>query len=218
MKRLLVLLAVAVATAAPVASAPAQHAASVAAAPAVAPVHAGPIDSIRAGDVIRLRIWREPDLSGEFPVDVQGQVTLPKLGPMQVGGSPADSVRTKLVESYSQFLRQASVDVTVLRRVRVAGAVRNPGLFTVDPTITVGDVLVLAGGALPEGDLHHVRLVRDGVRVSGAVARDANIGALAVRSGDQLEVPQRSWASRNVGAISAIIGSSAFLISSIFRR
>lgn len=190
----------------------------VTAAVADVPGAAPSLDPIRPGDVIRLRVWREPDLSGEFPVDLSGQVTLPKLGAMHVATAPGDSLRAVLVAAYGRFLRQASVDVTVLRRVRVAGAVRTPGLYTVDPTITIGDVLVLAGGATPEGDVRRVRLVRDGARVGGALSRDANLGAVAIRSGDQLEVPERAWASRNVGAIGAIIGSSAFLVSALLRR
>src|SRR5579859_2458293 len=55
------------------------------------------------GDVIRLRIWREPDLSGEFPVDESGTAVFPKLGPTKVGSITADSLRSLLVSTYSQY-------------------------------------------------------------------------------------------------------------------
>src|SRR6266704_165227 len=42
---------------------------------------------IRPGDVVRLRIWREPDLSGEFTVDETGTVVLPKLGAVTITGA-----------------------------------------------------------------------------------------------------------------------------------
>ena len=44
--------------------------------------------SIEAGDVVRVRIWREPGLDGDFQVDEQGRLTLPLLGTRAVAGVP----------------------------------------------------------------------------------------------------------------------------------
>ena len=43
---------------------------------------------LRSGDALRLRIWREPDLSGDFTIDDDGVVTLPKIGRVQAAGEP----------------------------------------------------------------------------------------------------------------------------------
>jgi protein involved in polysaccharide export with SLBB domain len=43
---------------------------------------------LQPGDMIRVAIWREEDLSGEFPVDVDGTVTFPLLGERSVAGMP----------------------------------------------------------------------------------------------------------------------------------
>ncbi len=40
--------------------------------------------TIQPGDVIRLRIWREPDMSGEFQVDEGGLVIFPRIGEYRV--------------------------------------------------------------------------------------------------------------------------------------
>ncbi|HMI57035.1 MAG TPA: polysaccharide biosynthesis/export family protein, partial [Gemmatimonadaceae bacterium] len=42
------------------------------------------------GDAISLKIWREPDLSGEFSVDESSVVVLPKVGPLNVRGITSD--------------------------------------------------------------------------------------------------------------------------------
>src|ERR1700677_767450 len=45
------------------------------------------------GDIVRLRIWREPDLSGDFPVDERGTVVFPKIGPTAVAAMTTDSLK-----------------------------------------------------------------------------------------------------------------------------
>ena len=47
-------------------------------------------------------------------------------------------------------------------RVRIGGAVRNPGFFNVDPTLTVSGALAMAGGPTPQGQLDKVWVFRDG--------------------------------------------------------
>ena len=183
----------------------------------VAAAQAGSGDPLRPGDVVRLRIWREPDLSGEFPVGAGGEVVLPKVGPMPVAGQPADTVRARVVRAYTAFLQHSSVDVVLLRRVQVTGAVRNPGLYNVDPTMTVSDALALAGGTTPQGEPDRVALFRGGERVDVRLTGSTPIAASAVRSGDQLVVPERSWLSRNTGVVAAAITGGVSLLIALVR-
>src|SRR5256885_15464186 len=82
-----------------------------------------PDDALRPGDVVRLRIYREPDLSGEFPVNEQGVVAFPRLGEIRISEWPADSIRTRLTKSFGEFLREPVVEVTLLRRIAIYGFV-----------------------------------------------------------------------------------------------
>jgi polysaccharide export outer membrane protein len=118
--------------------------------------------ALRPGDVVRLRIWREPDLSGDFAVNESGVVVLPKVGPLQVTSEDPRSLKTRLVKAYEVYLNQVSIDVVLLRRVQVLGAVRNPGLYQVDPTMVLSDLLALAGGSTSQGNLKGVQLLRNG--------------------------------------------------------
>ena len=173
---------------------------------------------LRPGDVIRLRIWREPDLSGDFPVDETGTVTFPKIGTFRVFDYTTAALKTKLLESYAVYLRNPSVEVTMLRRINVLGAVQHPGLYPIDPTMTIADALAMAGGATPSGDQHHVVLVRNGVRVTEALSAETSIAETALRSGDQLFVPERSFIVRNSGLVAASLSVTASLIIALFLR
>ena len=159
---------------------------------------AGPL---RPGDLIRLRIWREPDFSGDFPVDESGVVVLPRLGALDVSAVAPESLKARLVREYRTFLSHAAVEVAYLRRVQIVGAVQKPGLYLVEPVMTVSDALALAGGVLPNGREDKVEIIRAGERLPGAISGRLLISRSPVQSGDQLYVPQRGWLSRNVGVV-----------------
>jgi polysaccharide export outer membrane protein len=179
-----------------------------------APVAGG----IQPGDLIRLQIWREPDLSGEFPVDRGGIVTFPKLGPMDVTAESAESLQAKLVAGYQEFLRNPSITVTLLRRINVLGAVKSPGLYPVDPTMTIADAVAMAGGATPDGNRREIELMRGGEKIAVRLTDAVRIADLPLRSGDQLFVPERSWVSRNPGVIATAVSAGVSLIIAVFIR
>src|SRR5262245_21975638 len=120
--------------------------------------------TLRPGDVLRLRIWREPDWSGDYQVDETGRAVLPRLGATTVVGVPANQLRDQLVERYREFLNNPSVGVIPLRRISVLGAVRNPGMFPVDPSVTLGQAANVAGGPVTDGKRNVVELRRGGTR------------------------------------------------------
>ena len=185
--------------------------------PSIAP--ASPTGSLlRPGDVVRLRIWREPDLSGEFAVDETGVATFPKLGPFNVLDYSPESLKQKLLENYAEYLRNPSVEVTVLRRINIFGAVQKPGLYPVDPTMTIADALAIAGGATPMGDHHKVELIRGGDRITERLPSTTKIGETPLRSGDQIFVPERNFIVRNAGLVATAVSVSASLFIALFLR
>jgi protein involved in polysaccharide export with SLBB domain len=174
-------------------------------------------DIVRPGDLIRLKIWREPDMSGDIAVDEGGVATLPRLGPLRVTNLPGDSLKRMLIRSYAKYLRDPSVDITVLRRITVLGAVRTPNVYHIEPTMTVADALALAGGAAPDGKLDQVELRRRGGGEPVKLSRRARLADTPIRSGDELYVPQRSWLSRNAGLVLAGVGTATSLLYFVFR-
>lgn len=151
---------------------------------------------LHPGDQIRISFEREPDLGGEFMVDETGHAVLPLLGRWPVTQYPAGRLKDTLTAEYDAQLRNQAVQIVLTRRVRVIGAVQRPGLYQVDPTMSFGDVVALAGGATDNGKPDEIRILRDGeeIRANLTVA-DPLLADL--RSGDQVMVPERSWFSRN---------------------
>lgn len=152
---------------------------------------------IRPGDVLRLKVWREPDLSGEIDVNADGTAVIPRLGPVQVAGYSGPDLRRLIETQLGEVLRDPTVDVTVLRRVRVLGAVVSPGLYALEPTMTIADAVAKAGGPNNAGRRDRVELIRKGELVEIELAPDAPLAALPIYSGDELRVPERSWFVRN---------------------
>ena len=163
------------------------------------------------GDALRLSFSGEPQLNGEYAIDETGTVALPLLGARVVTGRPAPVVKEELIEEYGKKTRNEDVQVVYLRRVRVLGEVRSPGLYRVDPTMSFGDALALAGGASADGNLEKVSLVRDGEEIARGIDVRGPVAA-TVQSGDQIYVPKTSWLSR-YGAV--VVGASISALGAI---
>jgi protein involved in polysaccharide export with SLBB domain len=170
------------------------------------------------GDLVRLRIWREPDLSGDFTVDETGSVVLPRIGAISVASDSPAELRERLTMEYSRYLSHTSVEVNVMRRVQILGAVRDPGLYPMDATMTVEDGLALAGGIATNGDLEDIELRRGGETLLVRLDRRSPIGAAGMRSGDQIYVPERGWMNRyQQGLVAAALSVTASLIVALVR-
>jgi len=165
-----------------------------------------------------LRIWREPDLSGDYDVDESGQAVFPKVGPLKVTGMSPEGLKDTLVKAYQVFLRNPAVEVRLLRRVNILGAVRTPGLYQVDPTMSLADAAALAGGAASDGSPDKVDLIRDGAKLPVVLSRKTRLADTPLQSGDQLYFRQRSWMSRNTGVLAGLLTATAGIIVTLATR
>lgn len=177
------------------------------------------VGGVRAGDLIRVWVWRESTLSGDFPVDSRGRVVLPLLGERTVAGEAAEALGDSLRTAFRRFITNPSINVTVLRRISVQGQVAKPGFYPVDATVSVADVIALAGGVSAAGDSRKIRLLRGGQVVVARLGPDAVVERSPVQSGDEIFVPERSFFSRNGVTLLWIAASSAatLLVSTLTR-
>jgi polysaccharide export outer membrane protein len=174
-------------------------------------------EAIRPGDAVRLAVWRHEDLTGDFPVNQYGVVVLPRLGEIDVSGETHRSLRERVIRALRETVVSPSIEVVVLKRIRVLGEVQEANVFLLDPTMTVADALAMAGGTTPQGRQGAVVLRRDGVALVADLAVDTRISEAAIRSGDELVVPQRSWFDRNsnalIGAGAGVLGLLVALVT-----
>jgi polysaccharide export outer membrane protein len=169
------------------------------------------------GDKVRLKIYRESELSGEFVVPEDGIVVFPKIGAVGVNRMSTDSLHSLLIAQYSKSLRDPAIEVTVLRRVNVVGAVRSPGFYYADPTVTVKGALALAGGTAPEGDKNKLELTRAGQRTMVSLKGTGTVADSPIQSGDQVSAPDRSWLSRNTALVVSGVTGLALIVVTIIR-
>jgi protein involved in polysaccharide export with SLBB domain len=167
------------------------------------------------GDILRVAIWREPNLSGDFQVDQDGTLVLPLLGKLQVSDRAWNVAKDDLMEDYLQELRNPSIELIPFRSVYVLGEVNLPGRYNVHPTNdNLAGAVSLAGGVTPDGDITHMRIIRDGVILLDGIVGEQRLAELGIRSGDQLFIGRRGWLDRNSTFIaSAILSLSGIVVA-----
>jgi protein involved in polysaccharide export with SLBB domain len=152
--------------------------------------------TLRPGDIVKVQVFGHDELSGEFPIDENDSLLLPIVGGFSIKDMTVADLRGRIRREYGQLYTQSFVSVTPLFRVAVLGEVVRPGLYSVDPTMTIYQVLAQAGGALRTGKENGMRLIRGGqqfsVPVNAAALASATLRELGVRSGDQIVVPRRA--------------------------
>jgi protein involved in polysaccharide export with SLBB domain len=185
--------------------------------PGVAAAQPVATDRLRPGDAIRLSVWMDSTMTGQFVIDSRGIVVLPRLGPREVAGQPAEQVRAAVAAELAAALPNPSIEVTMLRRVMVRGEVRQPGTFLLaSHEATVGDALSSAQGLTPDARRDRVLLVRGDEATLVRLGEGSRLAALPLQSGDELVVPVRSWLQRNPALVPALIsGAFSVLITAV---
>lgn len=103
-----------------------------------------------AGDKLRVTVYREPELSGEFTVNSAGAVALPLMGEVPVKGLTSSEVEAELTRRFASggLLRdpRISVDIYDYRTFAILGEVQRPGVFPAKDGVTLTDAVAMAGG------------------------------------------------------------------------
>ena len=102
-------------------------------------------------DVISIQVYKSPDLSlGGAVVRPDGVVTIPLVGDVVVAGQTPSQVRDDLKKRFSEFVKEATVNVTVAGfnsyRFIVSGQVNKSGSFSQKYYVTISEAVAMAGG------------------------------------------------------------------------
>jgi polysaccharide biosynthesis/export protein len=105
---------------------------------------------IGQGDMLRVFVWKEPELSGELQVRFDGKVTIPLLGDVEAAGRTPEQLAGEVSKAFRKFLAAPQVTIGVVSannaRFFVLGQVSRPGDFPLRGRTTVLQGLALAGG------------------------------------------------------------------------
>jgi polysaccharide biosynthesis/export protein len=127
------------------------------------------------GDVLKVAVWSQPELSGEFTVDVSGGIVLPLIGAVKAAGLPVEQIerdiRDRLADGYV-VNPQVAISVAQFKsqRVFVIGEVKQPGVVPLTGALTLVEALTRVGSLteMAGGDLVVIR-PPDGQPVNGPV-------------------------------------------------
>lgn len=144
-----------------------------------------------SGDKIRLIVYGEDQLSGEFTVDDAGQLSLPLVGAVSARGLSipelTDRIKTRFQDGY---LRDPKLGLEILRYrpFYISGEVDESGEYPYVVGLTVPQAIATAGGYSRRANKAKVTIIRakDGTRYSYPADQTTR-----VFPGDVIEVPER---------------------------
>lgn len=156
------------------------------------PAPVSPADyTLGPGDKLRITVFGEKDLSGEFDIDGGGNISMPLIGNVVVVKQTVAQV-IKDIEGKLQggYLRdpKVSIDVINYRPFFILGEVLKPGSYPYVSGMTVVNAVALAGGYTYRADKDDITIVR----ASDAAKKEHKAGETgAVMPGDVVRVPER---------------------------
>jgi len=144
-----------------------------------------------AGDKMRIIVFGEPDLSGEFFVDDGGSVDLPLIGDIPAGGATVGEFEQKVVASFRDgYLRDPKVSIEVLnyRPFFIIGEVKNGGEYPYKGGLTVQDAVAIAGGYSYRANVGSAFIRRAGSDQESRVELSQRV---PIFPGDNVRIPER---------------------------
>lgn len=145
-----------------------------------------------AGDVVRISVYQNPDLTLETRVSESGSVSYPLLGALKLGGLSITQAEKLIADGLlkGNFLRQPQVSVLLLQvrgnQASVLGMVNRPGRYPIEVVgMRLSDLVATAGG-IASGGADSVALT--GVRDGKTMRQTIDIGTL-LTTGDPKDDP-----------------------------
>lgn len=161
------------------------------------------------GDMVRITVFRNADLTGEFPIAADGSISHPLYREIKVTGVPMNVVEDRLRAFISKFETTPAFVVVPLIRIVVGGEVRTPAVQTVPIGTTISQAIALAGGPTDRANLEQVELTRQRATQLLDMRNPASDAAYSlVSSGDAIIVGRSHSVMREVIAPAATVAAA----------
>ncbi len=146
------------------------------------------------GDTVRVTVFGETDLSGEFQIDSQGYVRLPLIGQVPAAGLSTYGLESRVAASLTQggylINPRVNVEVTTYRPFYIIGEVAKPGEYAYVNAMSVPNAIALAGGYTEYAAESEVFIRHQGEVKGQEVAADEST---RVRPGDVVRVERTTY-------------------------
>ncbi len=157
-------------------------------------ISATPVESVYrldTGDRLRVIVFGEEDLSGEFQIDGEGDVALPLIGQVGAGGLTVQEFQEAIaIQLRDGYLNDPKVSVEVLnfRPYYILGEVEEGGEFPFQTGMTVLNAVAIAGGFTYRANKDRVAIVHKGSKVPVSYVLNSE---LRVLPGDIITIEER---------------------------
>lgn len=142
-------------------------------------------------DRIRLKVYGEPDITGEYEISSGGQVSIPLAGHIKAAGATTPQLERSIAAALAKgIVRDPRVNVEIVqyRPYYILGEVKKSGEYPYRLGLTVMDAVASAGGFTYRANESKVYLRRSGAGVEETYALDAPV---PVFPGDNIRIPER---------------------------
>ena len=125
--------------------------------------------TLGAGDQIRLDIFQVEEYSGEYPVLVDGSISLPLIGSLDVTGLTLEEASDLVSSKYAVYLKRPVITVGLVTprpmQITASGEIDNPGTYEFDISQTRSfptavEVVEQAGGITTLADIRNIQIIR----------------------------------------------------------
>jgi polysaccharide export outer membrane protein len=159
---------------------------------------------IGAGDNVNIVVWRNPELSGSYPVRPDGKISAPLVEELVAQGKTSVELARDIEKKLSTYLRDPVVTVIVTgfvgpysEQIRVVGEAARPLFLPYKQKMTLLDVMIAVGGLtdFADGNRAIIQRTSDGnkqyaVRLKDLIKRGDPSANVEMRPGDILIIPQ----------------------------
>ena len=143
------------------------------------------------GDVVRIDVFEQNNLSRLYRVNGGGFVAMPLIGSVLARGMTTDALSREVAKKLRRsYIRDPKVTVEISRHrpFYILGEVRNSGQFPYVLGMTVETAVAIAGGYSPRANQSKVMVIR---RLGGKLVRTYVPNNYQIRPGDTLKIVER---------------------------
>ncbi|SRR5579885_1629607 len=147
---------------------------------------------LTTGDKVKVTVYNEQDLTGEFQVNDAGNVSFPLVGDIPANGATVSEFQQRLTAKLRKgFVKNArvSVEISTYRPFNVIGEVKNAGQYPYRPGLTLHDAIAMAGGFTYRANQHTAYVRR--ADTGGETEVDTDKSNIMVGPGDNIRIPER---------------------------
>jgi polysaccharide export outer membrane protein len=142
-------------------------------------------------DRVRVKVYGEPDITGEYEIDSNGQVSIPLAGRVRAEGLTTKQLERAITSALAKGIvrdPRVNVEVALFRPYYILGEVKKGGEYPYRLGLTVMDAVASAGGFTYRANESKVYVQRAGASAEQVYSLDTPV---PVFPGDNIRIPER---------------------------